>query len=407
MSLLLLQVIVLLATLSLFNSNHILATVLSSSQYDTGVIEEIQEESSIKQHQLLSSITITNNSITQNNNDTATKEFTLIAQERIVQISPDNELHPRGILYKAMTFNGSIPAPAISVREGNTFEITLENGDTMVHSLDLHGIEGPSQALLASVKPGENKTLRATANNAGVFMYHCDGDNLNGIWEHIASGMYGAIIVHPKNEKPAKEFYVVFGEIYNTADKGLFLGTGGNSNAISNSNATNNTTSDRLSITTTIGGIPQQDVGSFDMSKFIANKPDLILTNGMAYKYMPFIGTETKMILNEDAGVFKVRPGELTRWYVVNAGPRGHLSFNFAAGMIITDPNTHDFDNNSKTYMISIPPGSAKSIEAVFPEEGVYVGNDHDIGRLLSGAVFVIIADNNSTSSGQPAGTHM
>jgi nitrite reductase (NO-forming) len=383
--------------------------VLSSSQYDTGAIEEIQEESSIKQHQLLSSITTTtttNNSIAQNNNYTATKEFTLIAQERIVQISPDNELHPRGIWYKAMTFNGSIPAPAISVHEGDTFEITLENKDTMVHSLDIHGIEGPSQALLASVKPGESKTLRATANNVGVFMYHCDGDNLNGIWEHIASGMYGAIIVHPKNEKPAKEFYVVFGEIYNTADKGLFLGTGDNSNAISNSNATTNTTSHRLSTTTTAtGGIPQlpTEIGSFDMSKFIANKPDLILTNGMAYKYMPFIGTETKMILNEDSEVFKVRPGELTRWYIVNAGPRGHLSFNFAAGMIITDPNTRDFDNTSKTYMISIPPGSAKSIEAVFPEEGAYVGNDHDIGRLLSGAIFVVIADNNSMSSDQPA----
>jgi hypothetical protein len=53
--------------------------------------------------------------------------------------------------------------------------------------------------------------------------------------------------------------------------------------------------------------------------------------------------------------------------------------------------------------MISIPPGSAKSIEAVFPEEGAYVGNDHDIGRLLSGAIFVVIADNNSMSSDQPA----
>jgi hypothetical protein len=71
--------------------------------------------------------------------------------------------------------------------------------------------------------------------------------------------------------------------------------------------------------------------------------------------------------------------------------------------MIITDPNTRDFDNTSKTYMISIPPGSAKSIEAVFPEEGAYVGNDHDIGRLLSGAIFVVIADNNSMSSDQPA----
>jgi nitrite reductase (NO-forming) len=382
-----------------------------SSQYDTGVTEEIQEESPTKKDQwLLSSITTTsNNTMTQNNNNyTVSKKFTLIAHERVVQISPDNELHPRGIFYKAMTFNGSIPAPAISVHEGDTFEITLENRDTIPHSLNLHGIEGQNQSLLAYVEPGDSKTLRATANDVGVFMYHCTGDNLNGIWEHIASGMYGAIIVHPKNEKPAKEFYMVFGEIYNTIDKGLFSGTNRSFHATSNSNVTNSTASDRLSSTTTTGGTPQQEIGSFDMSKFIANKPDLILTNGMAYKYIPFIGTQTKMILNEDAEVFKVKPGELTRWYIVNAGPRGHLSFNFVGGMIIRDSNMYNFDTStSKTYMISIPPGSAKSIETIFPEEGAYVGNDHDIGRLLSGAIFVIIADNSSSSSDHPAGTHI
>ena len=50
---------------------------------------------------------------------------------------------------------------------------------------------------------------------------------------------------------------------------------------------------------------------------------------------------------------------------------------------------------------------SAKSIETVFLEEGAYVGNDHDIGRLLSGPIFVVIADNNSTSSDHPEGTHI
>ena len=45
-------------------------------------------------------------------------------------------------------------------------------------------------------------------------MYHCAGDKILGIWEHIANGMYGGIVVHPKVEKPAKEFYMVFGEIY-------------------------------------------------------------------------------------------------------------------------------------------------------------------------------------------------
>jgi hypothetical protein len=43
-------------------------------------------------------------------------------------------------------------------------------------------------------------------------MYHCAADALNGVWEHIANGMYGAIVVHPQNEQPAKEFYVAFGE---------------------------------------------------------------------------------------------------------------------------------------------------------------------------------------------------
>ena len=33
------------------------------------------------------------------------------------------------------------------------------------------------------------------------------------------------------------------------------------------------------------------------MNKFLANKPDLILTNGMAYKYMPFFGILAKSFL--------------------------------------------------------------------------------------------------------------
>ena len=89
-------------------------------------------------------------------------------------------------------------------------------------------------------------------------MYHSDGDNLNGIWEHVASGMYGGIIVHPKNEKAAKEFHIIFSEIYNSADKGFFRGTEGK-------------------------------IGSFDFNKFVENKPDLILTNGMAYKFHPIL----------------------------------------------------------------------------------------------------------------------
>ena len=178
-----------------------------------------------------------------------------------------------------------------------------------MYSLNLHGITGPSQALSGPLKLGENKTwtLKVNSRAPSIFMYHCDGDNLNGVWEHVASGMYGSIIVssptYDQNHPPAKEFYIAFSEVYNTADKGLFKGTNGT-------------------------------IGSFDLGKFTENRPDLILTNGMAYKYIPWIGTISKIPLNNDAEIFHVKPSEPTRWYIINAGPRKSLDFNFAAAMI-------------------------------------------------------------------------
>ena len=91
------------------------------------------------------SISLRTTLLSQPNNNNTIKKFILIADENIVKISPDNALHPGGILYRAMTFNGTIPGPIIVVNQGETFQITLVNKGEIVHSLDLHGIEGPSQ----------------------------------------------------------------------------------------------------------------------------------------------------------------------------------------------------------------------------------------------------------------------
>ncbi|MEM3159834.1 MAG: multicopper oxidase domain-containing protein [Nitrososphaera sp.] len=284
------------------------------------------------------------------------RRITLIADENVVQVAPDSALHQGGIRYHAMTFNGTIPGPLISVNRGDTVEITLQNQGDIIHSLNFHAAVGPSQVLSEAVRPGESKTWSFVADTPGAFMYHCDGDNLNGIWEHIASGMYGGIVVRSGDEKPVKEFYVVFGELYNTEGDGPFSGA-------------------------------VREIGSFDLDKFIANRPDLILTNGMAYRYIPYFGSASTMQLNNDAERFDVKAGELTRWYIVNAGPRGHVAFNFGAGIINTVDGRPLHD---ETW--SIPPGSAAVIETVFPEKGVYFGNDHDEGRLLSGAGFAVYA---------------
>jgi hypothetical protein len=44
-----------------------------------------------------------------------TKKVYLIADEAEVQVAPDNALHPGGVTYMAMVWNGTIPGPVVAV----------------------------------------------------------------------------------------------------------------------------------------------------------------------------------------------------------------------------------------------------------------------------------------------------
>jgi nitrite reductase (NO-forming) len=278
-----------------------------------------------------------------------------------------------------MTFNGTIPAPPMAVDQGDILNVTIRNDGKTIHSLDFHAGVGPSKVLSGNIAPGETKSVAVYADHPGAFMYHCGADALNGVWEHISNGMYGVLIVHPAKEKPAKEFYLVFSENYNTADKGLFVGT-------------------------------NKTVGTFDLTKFATQQPDLIMTNGMAHKFVPGIGETAKIVLNPNPELFKVKPGELTRWYILNPGPNEGTSFHFISGQITVrdgqSPDGTDYGTqniNDETYWI--PPGSASVIESTFPEAGIYVGVDHNMNHVVRGAALAVVAADNSTAHDQPPGT--
>src|SRR5690349_8081127 len=84
-----------------------------------------------------------------------TKHVTLIATEKVLQVAPDDPLHPGGIKYNAMTFNGTIPGPVIATDQGDTVQMTLINQGKQIHSLDFHAAIGPSQVLSGNVDPGK------------------------------------------------------------------------------------------------------------------------------------------------------------------------------------------------------------------------------------------------------------
>src|SRR5687767_14710722 len=119
-----------------------------------------------------------------------TKKVTLIADEVDVQLAPDNALHPGGVMYTAMVFNGTTPGPVISVDQGDTIEFTLINEGEVIHSIDFHAGYGPNAAVGANasdtgstVQAGETVTWTWKPPFAGVFYYHCGADGLNGVWE--------------------------------------------------------------------------------------------------------------------------------------------------------------------------------------------------------------------------------
>ena len=84
----------------------------------------------------------------------------------------------------------------------------------MIHSVDLHAVTGPGGgAVMTQTPPGRAKSFRFKALNPGLYVYHCATPM---VANHIASGMYGLILVEPVGGLPKvdHEFYVMQGELY-------------------------------------------------------------------------------------------------------------------------------------------------------------------------------------------------
>lgn len=183
----------------------------------------------------------------------------LTAKQGVVQVAP-------GVKMRAWTFNGSVPGPVVRVTEGDTIQINLTNSDKgtpakkttkwvkvrvkkklkkprrngkrfkwvtkkrkktvkipgrpgQPHSIDFHAAEiAPDQAF-RSIPPGQTHTFSFVASRPGVYMYHCGTPMM---LEHIAMGMYGAIIVDPILPRPAasKEITLVQSEFYGKVRNG-------------------------------------------------------------------------------------------------------------------------------------------------------------------------------------------
>lgn len=115
-----------------------------------------------------------------------------------------------GKAVKAMTINGQIPAPTLYFTEGEEAIINVKNLMDEPTSLHWHGIllpgnmDGvPGLNGFEGINPGETFTYKFKIRQAGTYWYHSHS-NLQE-----QQGLYGAIVITPKNEKEKIKDYVV------------------------------------------------------------------------------------------------------------------------------------------------------------------------------------------------------
>jgi nitrite reductase (NO-forming) len=249
--------------------------------------------------------------------------------------------------YTYWTFNGKVPGPFVRVRVGDTVELSFKNrqDSRMIHSVDLHAVTGPGGgAVMTQTHPGDAKSFRFKALNAGLFVYHCATPM---VANHISSGMYGLILVEPPGglAKVDHEFYVMQGEIYTDRPFG------------------------------------QRGHDEFSVDKLLAERPEYFVFNGA----VGALTTEHPM---------KAKVGDTVRIFFGVGGPNATSSFHvigeifdrvYAEGAMGSSIAT-----NVQTTMV--PAGGAAIVEFKLEVPGRYILVDHSLSRLERGlAGFLIV----------------
>ena len=135
-------------------------------------------------------------------------DIELVVSEHEMTVAP-------GIVQSVWTFGDTVPGPVMRVTVGDTVRVTLRNPESnkLPHSVDFHASLVAWNDEMRTINPGEELVYEFEAKYAGVFMYHC---GTTPALHHIASGMFGMIIVEPPGGLPPvdHEFFLVQSEWY-------------------------------------------------------------------------------------------------------------------------------------------------------------------------------------------------
>lgn len=136
--------------------------------------------------------------------DTRTGAAPVLSGTNIDLVVGESPVNFTGKPRMATTINGSIPAPTLKLREGDTVTIRVTNRLREATSIHWHGIILPYQmdgvpgVSFPGIAPGETFTYQFRLEQTGTYWYHSH----SGMQEQ--TGMYGALIVEPREADPIR-----------------------------------------------------------------------------------------------------------------------------------------------------------------------------------------------------------
>lgn len=105
-----------------------------------------------------------------------------------------------GIVYQAWTYNGRVPGPTIRATEGDRIRIHFRNATPHAHSMHFHTVHPAGMdGVYEPVPPGGEFLYEFDAVPFGVHPYHC---HVMPLASHISRGLYGAMIIDPREGRP-------------------------------------------------------------------------------------------------------------------------------------------------------------------------------------------------------------
>lgn len=254
----------------------------------------------------------------------------------------------KGTKQSMWTFGGTIPGPLVRVKQGDVVNFTLinEKGNKQSHSMDFHAARVDVLNEFGAVKPGKTKKFQFKADYPGIFIYHCGAEAMS---EHIARGMYGAIIVDPKEgyskafPKPDREYVIVQGDLFKegTKPKDITMGKGWKASLI----------------------------------------------NGKVFHYDPVHDSNASLALES-------KPGERVRIYFVNASINESAAFHPIAGIwdrVWDNGNPKNVSYGLQT--VDVAPAHGMVFDIISPKDRATNNAlvDHKMKHALNGAITVLM----------------